>query len=93
MILEPLMQRYTYYPENEIIEEVVSQVMGTATVQEARQADMKKFGLLKNQVCCSQNANCCQQLWLLLSTVSLAFNCSCHSSCKLCKLWECTVGC
>ena len=80
-----LMQRYSYYPENEIIEEVVRKLMGTAAVQEARQADMK----LKNQVC-SQNANCCQQSWLLLATVSLAFSCSCHSSCKL---WECTVGC
>ena len=41
MILEPLMQRYSYYPESEMIEEVISQLMGTATVQEARQAYMK----------------------------------------------------
>ena len=86
MILEPLMQQYSYYPENEIIEEVVRELVRTATVQEARQADMK----LNNQVCRAQNANCCQQSWPLLATVSLAFNCSCHSSCKL---WECTVGC
>ena len=46
MILEPLMQRYSYYLGNEITEEVVKKLMGTATVQEARQADMK----LKNQV-------------------------------------------
>ncbi len=66
MILEPLMQKYSYYPDNDIIEEVVSELMGKASPQEARQADMKRFGQLKAQVCCPQNANCCQQSWLLL---------------------------
>lgn len=61
MILDPLMQRYSYYSDNELFEEVVREPMRKASPQEARQADMKRFGQLKAQVCCSQHASCCQQ--------------------------------
>ncbi len=69
------MQKYSYYPESDIIEEVVTQLVGKATVQEARQADMKKFGLLKNQVCYLQAANCCRQSWLLSTIMAPGTNC------------------